>query len=103
MGWGEVPIGAADKVRPSIAEDYLPEQPLPYTTSLDAALTLVPEGWRIQELCQSYDGTFWNSRIERIVSVEKISNPKPYAQTNRGAPTPTIALCIAALKARQHG
>lgn len=63
------------------------------TSSLDAAMSLVPEGhfWS----CGGPDETL-------------IRRPKPWAQVWRGkqaedsgeGPTPAIALCIAALKAR---
>lgn len=62
-----------------------------YTTSLDAALTLVPEGW--------------------VWSVHKYSGAPPACEgdvardmhsltTNAAGHTPALALCIAALKAR---
>jgi hypothetical protein len=61
-----------------------------FTQSLDAALTLVPEGWRTDTVYQSLDRRRWTwaLRIERGVG------------TAGNAPTPALALVIAALKAR---
>jgi len=69
--------------------------PLHYTTSLDAALTLVPEGVRA-ELIQSLEGGWWDAAV-----YEFGEDDNPIAETERGALTPALALCIAALKARQ--
>ena len=66
---------------------------LSYTTSIDAALTLVPEGW-------SY-------MIEGGLSTQSPSaylRPPSQPGFDQGiAGTPALALCIAALKARDHG
>jgi hypothetical protein len=68
----------------------------PYTTSVDAALTLVPEGWRIAEMkdgIKSDRGPYCNTRLWCP------ANPGlGYAYPGNGA-TPALALCIAALKA----
>ncbi len=60
-----------------------------YTTSLDAALTLVPEGceWEV------YGGD------KQAVAVIYVSGPK---YVDGRAPTPALAMCIAALKARPN-
>lgn len=67
----------------------------PFTTSLDAALSLMPEGlaWVVSKqdgnpfaACGPVDRTGWVA----------------WSEDNRAA-TPAIALCIAALKARQAG
>ncbi len=63
-----------------------------YTTSIDAALTLVPEGWAYQ-LNMLFEP---NCRQEAIVWTP--SNLSPVS----GAHTMPLALCIAALKAREH-
>ena len=68
-----------------------------YTTSLDAALTLVPEGWRTQ-LYQRDGG--WFSRLVEITTSRVVA---PFESDEKGfapVPTPALALCIAALKAR---
>jgi hypothetical protein len=66
-----------------------------YTASLDAAMTLVPEGWEEirQEQVRMTDGTVrcWAS----VGSVDA-------AMTKRCA-TPALALCAAALRARTTG
>ena len=69
-------------------DDELPH----YTTSIDAALTLVPEGWH------------WT--IEGPDPLKRVS---PYAllglpglrEADGRAATPALALCIAALRARE--
>lgn len=58
--------------------------PLKFTRSIGAALTLVPEGW------------YWNVDSSGTASVADIG--KDYRVQ---AETPTLALCIAALKARE--
>lgn len=59
---------------------------LRYTTSLDAALTLVPEGllWDVESRGAAFVG-----------------DPKMPSRMFEMAATPTLALCIAALKARE--
>jgi len=46
-------------VYPSSTAPYGSPKPPPYTTSLDAAVTLVPEGWRLYDVTEELDGTFW--------------------------------------------
>lgn len=62
-----------------------------YTTSLDAALTLVPGGdwhWQVRQDPSCYRAAMISGKIPDIKFV-------------RGAaPTPALALCIAALRAR---
>lgn len=58
-----------------------------YTFSIDAALTLVPEGW----------GLLMDLRKTCRVRLED-GNSKPWIY----AITPALALCIAALKAREE-
>ena len=65
------------------------------TTSLDAALTLVPEGWSIAGIWESVhrkDRPWWGINLRR---------DDPYkVLTAQGSPIPSLAVCIAALKAR---
>ena len=77
--------------------------PLPYTTSIDAALTLVPEGWWISRIYQDEDG-FEVTLIDPS-SDEGMGTPN-YVEAvlmadGNGIPTIALALCIAALKARE--
>lgn len=60
-----------------------------YTTSIDAALVLVPEGW-----C-------WvaGNELENFASVKPDHNAHDKILSSSSA-TPALALCIAALKAR---
>lgn len=53
-----------------------------YTSSIDAALTLVPDGWRAQ------------------IDTLNVSAPEPRKFHVRHAQNPVIALCLAALRAR---
>jgi hypothetical protein len=71
--------------------------PPPYTASIDAALTLVPEGWR-----WSLD---WTQRppyqdCGRADLYAPGGGIKPPDVQDVYAATPAIALCIAALRAR---
>lgn len=63
-----------------------------YTTSIDAALTLVPDGlkWSV--------GT-WSDNFAKV-GPEGFGPAKFSAENN---PTPALALCIAALKAQADG
>lgn len=61
-----------------------------YTTSLDAALTLVPEGWGWM--------IDWTEPTERPRAV--LCHEPTVTVECREASTPALALCIAALKAR---
>lgn len=68
--------------------------PLPrYTRSIDAAMTLVPEGWRVHRMQESDDGR-WSAFVVRKHGLGGISGDE-WAEW----PTPAIALTIAALKA----
>lgn len=72
--------------------------PPPFTASLDAALTLVPEGWRVYNLSQDPDqGMRWFAGLDAI----PIRCGHWIAYTNKRAPTPALALCVAALEARR--
>ena len=69
---------------------------LPYTTSLDAALTLVPE-------CSYIDMTIEPVRedCDRVcLAIIRIDNDTRFSGTST---TPALALTVAALKARDHG
>lgn len=63
----------------------------PYTASLDAAVTLVPDGWGY-ELRQGYSG--YRKPVCRTWNGLGIWNDGPAAST------PALALCAAALRAR---
>lgn len=69
----------------------------PYTRSIDAALTLVPEGW---QWTVSGRGTLPKT-LSNQATLQR--GEKPYYDSEEvdvSAATPTLALCIAALKAR---
>lgn len=67
-----------------------------YTASIDAAMTLVPEGWSIGlgDL-RGYDPIVWRAHLRDH------NDPDPMKRKwfEGHAPTAAIALCIAALKA----
>lgn len=71
---------------------------LPYTSSIDAALTLVPEGWGVSlKVAPIKDGvknqhcwvTDWGESDEEMDAIN--------------CATPAIALCIASLRAIRNG
>lgn len=79
-----------------------------YTASIDAALTLVPEGWRIAGFAEYGHGMKWKGRIYCALVPSDLSHlPRTYAAHSAAAvrfdhpATPAIALCIAALKAKE--
>lgn len=69
-----------------------------YTTSIDAALTLLPEGWKITH-------AFWDAGATATFCLTKKERVKG-EDTNRYSggisSTPALALCIACLKARKE-
>jgi hypothetical protein len=80
---------------------------LPYTRSLDAALTLVPEGWRVFELSEwnGIEPCGWSCvlRKKNLVTPHEVSAGMPRSNDDRQTKqiaSPALALCIAALKAR---
>lgn len=78
--------------------------PPAYTSSIDAALTLVPDGWLLQ-ISDWEDERLrargpWQAILTRYGERDKMASFK--TRCNH-APTPAIALCIAALKAHGDG
>lgn len=71
-----------------------------YTASIDAALTLVPEGWSVQSLSQSLDLTWWDCTLERVCCEDGLFLGSGVEVTADARPSLPLALCIAALKAR---
>lgn len=70
-----------------------------YTSSLDSALTLVPEGWRLRDLCQA------NPLMKADMALAVLAPNEEYDSSEESPlgvhlTSPAIALCIAALKAR---
>ena len=68
----------------------------PYTTSIDAALTLVPEGCAFYRLNQYSEGANlqpwgWGAHVRK---------PNTWIEVGESRATAALALCIAALKAR---
>ena len=82
-------------------------RPLPYTTSLDAARTLVPEGWitTIDHYCLADNPkeNIWRAWLRKLQgNLVEEDDPIYLIKMFGSAPTPALALCIAALKARQE-
>ena len=74
-----------------------------YTASIDAALTLVPKGWWISRIYQDEDG--FEVMLIDPSSDEGMGTPN-YVEAvlmadGNGIPTIALALCIAALRARE--
>lgn len=68
-----------------------------YTTSLDAAVSLVPEGWTVAQIGQGDNKRWW---VELRHGFQTSYGKVVIAPTRDGCATPALALCIAALKAR---
>lgn len=76
-------------------DTYLHAQPLRYyTASIDAALTLVPEGYACS-VDRNEDGT-------GCATVSPDYSDMGFLSSSRRAATPAIALCVASLKAREQ-
>lgn len=92
---------AADFGMPPTVADQTPH----YTTSLDAALTLVPEGWWPGFGWAEYDPKVHKQTgrygwAELVRNVPGRSFPEEiYGYSDSGSPA--LAICIAALKARE--
>lgn len=67
-----------------------------FTRSIDAALTLVPEGWAVNNMFQRQDDR-WRCALYK----KSGGAPKDSHVTAEWTPTPAIALCIPALKAQE--
>lgn len=76
--------------KPGVTEYYMRSIVPAYTASLDAALTLVPEGWMWDV---SSSGCAWIMRNDDSICDSQI--------VIGGVKSPAIALCIAALRARE--
>lgn len=75
-----------------------------YSESIDAALTLVPEGWQWQISNRAPDPHTGRAYLnnKQLINIGGGLTPNPrYAGAEATAATPAIALCIAALRARQ--
>lgn len=78
-----------------------------YTASIDAALTLVPEGWwmTLDRYVISDEPEpspmAWRAWLRKIEGDLDGDGPVYHRKHFSPAPTPAIALCIAAMKARQ--
>lgn len=70
-----------------------------FSTSIDAALTLVPEGWMWNASSPDLSGRAF--AYVREYQPDKPRPMRPDAEGSARVPSPAVAMCIAALKARQ--
>jgi len=77
---------------PGVNKYYQRTDLLAFTKSIESALTLVPDGWRVFSMEQTSPGGFWD--------VGAISGNTPYTIHYGKHKFLPIAICIAALKAR---
>ncbi len=93
----EASDGSYDPKLCDALHELLPEpkcvQPPNYLASIDAAVTLVPEWWMTS--------LTWSADIAECLLCDDRVNPVRHSDITSEAPTPAIALCIAALKARE--
>jgi hypothetical protein len=80
-------------------------KPRPYTTSIEAALTLVPEGWWIElNICKNRGQAVANChcKLEQSPDTQNrdFADDEPFEVKAINRPTPALAICIAALRAR---
>jgi len=85
----------------AIQRQFALMKPVPaYTSSVDAAMSLLPDGWSIHRLCHRHDcrGNFtgWFAELYRA-SDAVIEQP-----ANSLGATAALALCVAAMRVR-HG
>lgn len=67
----------------------------PFSESLDAALTLVPDGAMVRLCLNMIPGP-------ALCYIERLDGPSVIELGNASAATPAVALCIASLKARSR-
>lgn len=109
---GAIAVSSKDELYLEPGPDMYPSLVCPhYTTSLDAALTLVPEGFH-WSMDNQYEDDEYKASCLDYKSFFKWLEKKPSKKTksfeaatvawwnHSRAPTPALALCIAALKAR---
>ena len=89
--------GPDDALDWAIAEAIGCAPGLPYSASLDAAMTLVPEGWRIAEAGETVVEC---SDPWRVRLFEKRKHDRDAQKARGDAATFALALCAAALRSR---
>jgi hypothetical protein len=92
-GWGSEPLGPG-----AVAELEAPSCAQRYTTSIDAALTLVPQGW-IWQVRVLYRGGRPTPINRAVVANDRTGMVLAGEYCEAEASTPALALCIAALRA----
>lgn len=75
---------------------FITDTPAPYTQSIDAALTLIPDGWTVSVMRFS-DGEGYVELSDNQGRFLVKGDTEIYQE----AATPALAICIAALKARE--
>lgn len=107
-GWEYVdPLTATDPLGPPwkhAALGYRLLEPPQFSTSLDAALTLVPEGWTwnvSDRAPKPHAGrAYINNRELQIAGIGGLARNPKYRGEEATAFSPALALCIACLHAR---
>ena len=72
-----------------------------YTSSIDAAMTLAPEGWRVDELKEGQNGDFWCRLRPRDYDAYFKRDPNGPLYITCGSKSFALALTAAALRARE--
>ncbi|MDJ0513107.1 MAG: hypothetical protein QNJ62_06655 [Methyloceanibacter sp.] len=78
-----------------------PNRPDPTRNLQDAVDWVVPEGWRVDSLSQSWNGEWWDCALTEIGEPAWDYDGSLIAETDKGVSTPALALCIASLEARE--
>ena len=103
IGRAEVRDGSLYRMHPQVGSTHmLVHSPTPYTASLDAAMTLVPEGWCktvADYWCESDDKPPFFADCGDLPAVKR--GDKDAVIVEAYANTPALALCAAALRARE--
>lgn len=81
--------------------DYWNGLPPSYTISVDAALTLIPAGWRTDTVYEYRDCSKWVWALRRKDEGD-LAREKQVGAAGTAA-TAALALCVAALRARLAG
>jgi hypothetical protein len=101
--------GALTKIRGTtkrrLADRYNGRDVPRYTASIDAALTLVPEGWLLDQVGENWRTGAWTARLAERASpklIEAFDAGRVIGRESEEgeAATPALALVAAALRAR---
>lgn len=98
------------ELHPEDQRNHDEEKAPSYTTSIDAALTLVPEGWvwtlnsgktgSVACLCSDWSDDY--AKVYWSNMADESNEGRHYKRRVGATPTPGLALCIASLRARKE-